>query len=640
MNKLSIKQKITLTLSLFVLFTALIVGTIGMLTAKKSIEERVLSSELPNTMNKIGEKIDNEALVMQKFAQLIANDPFILKWNAEGQDKAGESLLIEKINSIISENGLSSASFADKETAKYWNQTGFLRTLKDNTADGWFFRYVASKEKTMTSIYVDPNTGKTDLFVNYQQVNGRGLSGTAKSFNAVVKMLADFKIEQTGFVYLVDSNGVVQLHKDRSLLKKAKLSSLYNQQVASSLLQKKANNITELKVDGERHLLASSHIPSMGWFVVAEVPYDEMFQSLDSARWQMALWSILVALGASAAAIFISSSISQPIVKLAEVFEQLGQGNADLSYRLPENGQNEMVKVAKGYNTFVDKLEQIFKQITVSSEQLRDLSISLNGLSQNTMQGVSTNTDNTQDISNSLADVSATVNRMAEDAISAASVADKINVEGDTISKVILNSRSEIMGLTDKIHDVAEVIESLTINTQTIVGVLETIQAISDQTNLLALNAAIEAARAGEQGRGFSVVADEVRNLAKRTADSTQEVQSIMDQLQKTSTTATTEIELIIKQSKSTSESITKAEQILQNNKAQFNQISEANKSMSEATQLQSESIESINSSMTNISENSKSNMQNVSDISDKTKDLNALAEQLDRLIHQFQGNR
>lgn len=640
MNQLSIKQKIILTLTVFVLLTAFLVGTVSMLSAKSSIEDRMLTTELPNTIAKIGGEIDKEILLMQTIARQVATDVHILEWNKSGRNSAGEALLIEKLKTTAVANHLSNVSFADRESANYWNQDGFLRQLQNDKADGWFYAYTESGLESMVSVYREPDTGKTDLFVNYQQPNGRGLSGTAKSFKTVVDMLASFKLEQSGFVYLVNNVGQVQLHKDTSLLGKASLASLYDDSSARKLLNKNVFNLAIVDHEGEDLLVASSYIPSMQWFVIAQVPYDEMFESLNTATWQITLWSLLVALGASTAAWFIAGTVTSPISKLAEVFTQLGQGNADLSYRLPESGQKEIVNVAVGYNNFISKLDEVFIQIASSGEQLRQVASSLKAEAEATMRSAKNNEDSTQQISVTLGEVNSTVNQVAKTANEAARMAMQINKDGSVISDVILSTQNDINELANKINDVAQVIKSLTSNTETIAKVLETIQAISNQTNLLALNAAIEAARAGEQGRGFAVVAEEVRNLAKRTADSTHEVQSIMEDLRQTSASATSEIGLIIEQSKNTSVSIGKAEEILQDNSTHFSEISKANRSMEAATQEQSVSIESINVNMADIRSSSHDNMQNVKKIANDTNGLNKLAEKLDKLIHQFQGGK
>ena len=637
MNTLSIRQKILLTLILFVMLTAALVGTVSMFTAKSSIESRVLTSELPNTVEKIAEKIDSGIVLMQVLARQIASDEHILQWINGSQDKAGEALLVRKLKSVAAANQLSAVSFADKNTADYWNQDGFLRRLQPDNADGWYFNYTASGQEYMVSVYRDPNTGKTDLFVNYQQPNGQGLSGTAKSFKSVVDMLASFQIEQSGYVYLVDGKGMVQLHKDNSVVGKRNLSTLYSEETSATLLNKQLFNMSVIDLEGESFLLASSFIPSMGWYVIAQVPYNEMFSGLNNAIWQILLWSLVIALLASAAAWFIAGTVTRPISQLAEVFSQLGQGNADMSYRLPQDGQKEIAVVAVGYNNFIQKLEDLFNQIAYSGEELRNVASLLKKDADQTKESVQDSAQNTQLISNSLQRVSESVVMAASNATDAAKVADQISLDGKVITEVIYNTQNDIQQLAEKINDVAKVITSLTSNTETIAKVLETIQAISDQTNLLALNAAIEAARAGEQGRGFAVVAEEVRNLARRTADSTHEVQEIMEELKRTSGAATSEISLIIQQSQTTSSSISKAEKILLDNQQHFVQISQTNKTVAMATQEQSKSIESINMTMEDIRLSAQQNVHNVQKISDETISLNQLAEKLDSLISLYQ---
>ena len=634
MTTLSIRQKIILTLSLFVILTATLVGTISMFTAKSSIEERVISIELPNAVQKIASDIEHDIVIMQTLARQIASDVHILQWVSGSRDQAGESMLISKLASIAKANQLSAVSFADKNSADYWNQDGFLRRLQHDAADNWFFDYTGSGQQYMVSVYSDPNTGKTDLFVNYQQLGGRGLAGTAKSFSSVVEMLDSFKLEQSGFVYLVDGNGLVQLHKDSALAGKATLNGLYGKDVSRSLLRKQHTNLTSIEQDGEQILLASNFIPSMGWYVVAQVPYHEMFAELNRASWHILWWSLLVAVVASASAWLIAGSVTRPISKLAEVFGQLGRGNADLSYRLPQDGQKEIAEVARGYNNFITKLEDMFNQIATSSMQLREVAISLKTDAEQTKHSVKLSADSTIQISDSLDNVSASVIVAAKDADGAAAVAEQIRHDGKIVGAVIESTRTDISHLADKINDVAGVIASLTSNTETIAKVLETIQAISDQTNLLALNAAIEAARAGEQGRGFAVVAEEVRNLARRTADSTHEVQNIMEQLKQTSTSATKEIAMIIEQSKATTSSISQAEKTLQDNQRHFMQIAQTNRTVALATNEQSASITTINNMMAEIRRSAEQNVHKVQQMADESISLNQLAEKLDELIN------
>lgn len=636
MNALSIRQKIILTLSLFVVLTAIFVGTSSMLTARSVIEQRVLSSELPNTVQKIAADIDHDIVRMRTIAKQIASDAFILDWNAAGQDSAGERLLIQKLRAIATENQYSAVSFADRESAKYWNQDGFLRVLQPDQADGWFYAYKDSGKDYMVSVYQYPDSPKADLFVNYQQLNGRGLSGIANSFDAVVNMLSTFKLEQSGFVFLADDSGQVQLHKQRGLVGKT-LAQLYPQSEVRSLLSKSGFNYVLGEANDQEVIIASAYIASMGWFLVAEVPYEEIFADLQSVTWTILFWSVLIAAISCVAAWFISVSITRPINQLADVFTDLGQGKADLSYRLPQDGQKEIASVAMGYNNFIQKLEDMFNQIANSSQALREVAGVLTDHAQQTQNGVSQNAKSTSQVSNHLDTVNAKVLECAGQADEAANVADQINAEGKLIMEVIQGTQGDIGQLGQKINDVAEVISSLTTNTETIAKALATIHAISDQTNLLALNAAIEAARAGEQGRGFAVVAEEVRNLASRTAESTQEIQSIMEQLRKTSGSATREIELIIEQSKLTSNSVGQAQQTMKDNYQHFNQISQSNRSVAQSTHQQADLITQVNETMGQIRQTAQQNAHSVEQMAQEARSLDALAEKLDSLVHVYQ---
>ncbi|GAA0854197.1 methyl-accepting chemotaxis protein [Aliiglaciecola litoralis] len=633
MKQLSIRQKIILTLTAFVIATAVLVGTSSLLTSKKAIEARVLNSELPSKIKNIAATIDSDIAMMRRTARLIASDEFILQWNAAGQSPQGETLLIQKLKNIATASGYSAVSFADKKTAKYWNQDGFLRVLQDDQSDGWFFKYITSNQDYMVSMYQYPETGKADLFVNYQQTNGRGLSGIANSFDSVVSLLASFKLEQTGFVYLVDATGKVQLHNDRAMVGQT-LSSLYGAEAVNRLLSEQQFSYAITETQSQEVLVATQYIPSMGWFVVSQIPYQEMYTDLQSSTWTMLFWSLLIAVMACIAAWYVAGSITQPISQLSELFTRLGQGNADLSYRLPEEGQQELADVAKGYNQFIQKLEEMFNQIALNSKDLHAVAASLEAHVKETKHSVNVSADSTLSISDTLAQVSDSVTLSASHAEEAAQVAQRINEDGKVITDVINSTQSDIKQLVVKINDVAEVIRSLSSNTHTIATVLETIQAISDQTNLLALNAAIEAARAGEQGRGFAVVAEEVRNLAKRTADSTKEVQTIMEQLKHTSASATQEIGLIIEQSNVTSHSIGKADSVLQRNHQHFEKIEEANLTVAASTQQQSQNIATITQNMVDIRLIAQQNAHSVEQITDETQSINDLATRLDSLIN------
>ncbi len=637
MLDISIRQKITLALSIFIVVTAILIGSISVITAKKNISQRVLEKELPTLVTSITNEINAGIEKMQIIAAQIATDPFILQWAENGFDSSEETLLVKKLKSTALLNNLSSTSFADKQSAKYWNQDGFLRVLKNDNADAWFFAYKDSEQAHSVSVYDDPNTGSVDLFVNYQQVNGRGLSGTSRSFDDVVDMLDNYKIEKTGFVYLVDSEGNVKLNSNSVIDSNSRLADIYNYSFSSELSKHKPFSVVSVDRDGKELLLALGYIPSMKWYLVAEVPTAEVFSTVTETKWRILIWSTIIVVLGAAVAYFISASVTKPIDELASLFNKLGHGDANLSYRLPSQGQKEIIAVAEGYNRFVEKLESVFDDVAQNGQHLRKVASILENDAQTTMLNVESEAKMTFQIAQELDSVSSSSALASSNAEEANTITQEAAENAAKIRSVIDDSQNDIKQLSEKIHQVAEVIQSLTANTETIAGALSTIQAISDQTNLLALNAAIEAARAGEQGRGFAVVADEVRTLAKRTADSTQEIQSIMDVLKKSSSNATFEIGQIVEQSQASSSSISIALDMSMKNKGLFDRISLSSKQVATSFHEQSRSIDTINKHMLDIRESAGTNTEKVKEITLETKELNVLAEKLDQLIAQYQ---
>ena len=224
------------------------------------------------TLQNIAAQIDTRIGSMKMLANTIANDTHIQQWVEQGFASEAEALLVDKLGYLVDEYQLTSASFADTQSNKYWNHEGFLRVLQPRV-DTWYFAYLASGQQDLISVYHDKNKHRVDLYVNYKQPNGNGLSGIATSFDGVMALLTASSLNQDGEVFIVDNLGVIQLHADPAVAGQASLQQRYSDAAAQVLLTKQAFNRFESELPNTQSAqqLISSYIPSMGWFVVAQI---------------------------------------------------------------------------------------------------------------------------------------------------------------------------------------------------------------------------------------------------------------------------------------------------------------------------------------------------------------------------------
>ena len=228
----------------------------------------------------------------------------------------------------------------------------------------------------------------------------------------------------------------------------------------------------------------------------------------------------------------VANTILRPLHLMKANLDDIAAGEGDLTHRLAITSQDELGELAGSFNRFVDKIHAMVRQITDMTSQLTGLVSQVSDQAHRCEQAMERQRHETDQVATAINEMSSAAQEVARSAQGASVAAQKTDEEGQLAKRVVDGSIKQIHALVSDIRSSGTSLDSLQQDVTSIVSVLGVIRSIADQTNLLALNAAIEAARAGEAGRGFAVVADEVRALASRTQQSTQEIQGMIDRLQ------------------------------------------------------------------------------------------------------------
>ncbi len=355
--------------------------------------------------------------------------------------------------------------------------------------------------------------------------------------------------------------------------------------------------------------------------------------------------SMKIAIGFSLVALIILSLglfflmkhiIINPLTHLALKLQDISGGDGDLTARLEIKGKTEFAWVAGSFNGFVKKIAKTVSKINEISDQLANASGSLSNITETTAQDISHQQDEIIQVVNAMQAMTQTVHDVASNSKEASHTAKSANTESILGGEIVAQTVSSITLLASEVENAATVIQELENESDSIGNVLAVIQDIAEQTNLLALNAAIEAARAGEQGRGFAVVADEVRTLASRTKDSTEEIQVTIERLQKQAKTAAlvmkkgrTQVQDSVQQANATGDAL----KIINEKITLINAI---NIDITDASKHQRTVSQEIKANINNINEASEHTGENSQHTSDASKQLMDLAYQLSSAISQF----
>jgi len=526
---------------------------------------------------------------------------------------------------------------------------------KININDRDYFKQIKQEKTVVLSDPIRSKVDGTSVVVAAGPIladNGDflGILGVTIRAEGITSIVTREKSGNTGYAFMVNSQGIIIAHPNKELELKLDIKTLKGMdQITQAMLAGKSG-VLDYYYSGMDKIAGFAPVSLRGWSVAYSKSADEFLEAAASMRHQSFLLLAASLLLVAIVILFASQTIVTPINKAVMGLRDIAEGTGNLTTRLDVNSGDEIEELANCFNTFVKKLHNLVSEMTTSLSSLRHSADDFTSVSEQ----MSISSD---DVSNRSSTVASAAEQMSTNmhTVAAASEEAATNVTIVATATEEINSKvNEIADNTSKARQIAHKAVTKTdsassrINqlggaAQEISKVTETITEISEQTNLLALNATIEAARAGEAGKGFAVVANEIKELAKQTADATLHIKEQISGVQQTASETVVNIDSITKVINQVGEIVStiagavgeqaEATREIAGNISQASMgLQEVNENVNQSSAVASsitEDITGVGVSSTGIADGSKK-------VSASAGDLQNLARDLKKIVDQF----
>ena len=529
----SITNKLVLISITAVASVVAVVIALSYINSSTLIENKVRNEILPARIQAITAELQKELQPLLTMSIGMSSDlekmPQVNTGAATAED---DQKIVEYLTSVKNVYNTSAAFFASSISERYYVYTRFLKVLsKDNEKDRWFYDLIESRKPYLFNLDLDENTGMLSVFLNYmvKDHNGRllGVAGVGNSLENLTNRINSFNQSDTGKVYLVNERGEIVLGGGD---KKAKTIYSDNSVVMKRILDSRDFEIHRIVRNGESYIAGSYYISNIGWHMLMEISEAAVLK--DAGR--LAIMAVIICLVCIPLFSLLLAVLVRRIMRpLRIISKQLLELDGDLTFRADyAEKKDEIGAIARGVNSFIEKLQNLIVGSKETSEQMYELSQNIEKSSETAAVSLDRQKQSTDAFVESISQLSQSASGMA---LNAEEVAKTTNDAADVTNrgteqvKIMIGSMNNV---TQRVDTAVLKVGALNEAAQQIKMILSVISSISEKTSLLALNAAIEAARAGDAGRGFAVVADEIRTLATRTKNSTVEISQVIGELQ------------------------------------------------------------------------------------------------------------
>ncbi|KAF2390547.1 Methyl-accepting chemotaxis protein McpG [Pseudomonas frederiksbergensis] len=595
------------------------------------LQRNAIREDLDNYLNEMGEVtasniqtwLTGRILLIDNLAQNIAINP---------EQSTVASLLEQKaLTSTFMASYLGDATghFSIRPDVKM--PDGF-----DPRVRPWYKGAESSSTATLTEPYIDAATGQTIISIataSKKAGQSVGVVGGDLSLQTLIDTLSARDFDGMGYAFLVSADGKILVHPDKALVMKS-LSEAYPKNTPRI-----SSDYSEVEVDGKTRIVtftAIKGLPSVNWYIGLSVDKDKAFAMLSEFRASAVIATVIAVAIIIALLGMLIRILIQPLHVMTRAMEDIADGEGDLTKRLTIQNQDEFGVLGTAFNRFVERIHTSIREVSSATGQVNEVALRVVAASNSSMFNSDQQASRTNSVAAAINQLGAAAQEIARNAAQASNQASDARSLAEDGQQVVDRSIKAMNQLSSMLSASSTNIESLNSKTVNIGQILEVITSISQQTNLLALNAAIEAARAGEAGRGFAVVADEVRNLAHRTQESAQQVQTMIEELQVGARESVSTMSESQRHSQDSVEIANLAGERLNSVTLRIGEIDGMNQSVATATEEQTAVVESINVDITEINTLNQEGVENLQSTLRACSDLEQQAARLKQLVGSF----